>query len=191
MSRMKIPCGWLAQLMLVGMLAAMAHGQTVHSARDGSASLWAGGEYANFKAGFPNGSNTRLAGIGAFADYNINHSIGIEGHARFFNLHRWNGETQQDYLAGPRYTFLHSDKWRPFASFQIGVVKIHYPFSMGTGTSFAMVPGGGLEYRLNRKWSVRAGYEFQMLANSPDFTNVNKFGIKPNGGMAGISYRIF
>jgi opacity protein-like surface antigen len=54
-----------------------------------------------------------------------------------------------------------------------------------------MAPGGGLEYRLNHKWSLRATYEYQFLPNSPNFTNEPKFGIKPNGALMGISYRLF
>ena len=190
MNRKTIACIWLAGLALAAVQAA-AHGQAAPSARGGGASLWAGAEYSNVRAGFPNGSSVRLGGIGAFVNYNLRHSAGVEARARFLNLNSWNGETQQDYLAGPRYTFLHSERWRPFAAFEVGVVKIQYPFSMGTGTSFAMAPSGGLEYRLGRKWSVRGVYEYQILSNSPDFTNEPKFGIKPNGFHAGIAYRIF
>jgi opacity protein-like surface antigen len=150
-----------------------------------------GAEYANLQAGFPNGSNLRLSGVGVFGNFNWNHTYGMEAHARFLNFNSWNGETEQDYLAGPRYTFLHRNKLRPFAAFNVGLVKIQYPFSMGTGTSFAMAPGGGVEYRLSHKWSIRGNYEYQILLNSPDFTNEPKFGIKPNGGLVGISYRLW
>ena len=160
------------------------------SAHGPSQSLWVGGEYANLQAGFPEGSTLRLSGAGVFANYNWNHFLGMEVHARFLNFNSWNGETEQDYLAGPRYSFLNSRRWRPFASFPVGLAKIQYPFTLGSGSSFAMAPGGGLEYRLSRKWTVRAAYEYQFLTNSPNFTNEPKFGIKPNGGMAGISYRV-
>jgi opacity protein-like surface antigen len=115
----------------------------------------------------------------------------VEAHGRFLNLNSWYGETEQDYLAGPRYTFLHSLKWHPFASFQVGLVRVQYPFSIGTGTSFAMVPGGGLDYRINQKWSLRGSYEYQFLPNSPNFTDEPKFGIKPNGVSVGVSYRLW
>lgn len=147
-------------------------------------------EYANLQAGFPVGSNVRLSGVGALANFNWNHRLGVEAHARFLSFNSWNGETEQDYLVGPRYTFMHSNKWRPFAEFQVGLVKIQYPFSIGNGISFAMAPGGGLEYRLNRKWSVRGTYEYQILTDSPSFTNEPQFGIKPNGAMVGVTYRL-
>jgi opacity protein-like surface antigen len=115
----------------------------------------------------------------------------LEGHIRYLDWDRWNGETEHDYLAGPRYTFLHRNKLRPFASFQMGTVAMRYPFSIGTGNMFAAVPGGGLEYRLSHRWSVRAAYEYQILPNSPNFTDEPQFGIRPNGGGGGLSYRVF
>ena len=192
MFEMKSLSGRVAQCIFAGLLtAALAHGQAAPSAYGAGASLWAGAEYSNVHAGFTIDSNVRLQGVGAFVDFNRSHSIGFEGHFRFLQLGNWYGETEQNYLAGPRYTFLHSEKWRPFASFEIGAVKIQYPFNMGNGTSFAMAPGGGLEYRLSRKWSVRSAFEYQILTNSPDFTNEPRFGIKPYGFHGGISYRIF
>lgn len=143
------------------------------------------------QAGFPVNSSVHLSGIGAFVNYNWNHRFGVEGRARFLNLKSWHGETEQDYLAGPRYTFLQSNKWRPYAEFQAGMVNIQYPFNLGSGTSFAIAPGGGLEYRLSRKWSVRASYEYQKLFKTLSFTNEPSFGIKPNGASGGISYRVF
>jgi opacity protein-like surface antigen len=183
---------WRVGLAIAGLFAATgAYGQIVPSAEGDGQSLWVGAEYANLQAGFPNGSNLRLSGVGVFGNFNWNHTYGMEAHARFLNFNSWNGETEQDYLAGPRYTFLHRNKLRPFAAFNVGLVKIQYPFSMGTGTSFAMAPGGGVEYRLSHKWSIRGNYEYQILLNSPDFTNEPKFGIKPNGGLVGISYRLW
>ena len=172
-------------------VATATQAQTVADGRGGAASLWVGAEYADFKAGFPKDSTVQLGGVGGFATYNWNRHYALEMHARFLNMNSWNGETEQAYLVGPRYSFLRGEKLRPFALFQMGFVKIQYPFQMGTGTSFAMAPGGGVEYRLGRKLSVRGAYEFQMLSNSPDFTNEPKFGIRPTGATVGVSYRIF
>jgi opacity protein-like surface antigen len=169
----------------------MTYGQSVPSAFHAGQSFWVGGEYANFQAGFPQGSSTRLTAIGVFANYNWNHALGVEGHARFFSFGGWQGEAEQDYLAGPRYTFLHNNTWRPFASFEAGLVKMQYPYSIGSQSFFTMAPGGGLEYRVNRKWRLRAAFEYQILSNSPNFVGEPQYGIKPMGGMAGISYRLF
>ena len=193
MTRKKTLSGRCAGIILMGLLAtaALAHGQVVHSAQGAGPSLWVGAEYSNLKAGFPKGSSTRLSGIGVFGDLNWNRRLGIEAHARFLDLGSWHDETQQDYLIGPRYTLLHHEKLRPYAKFEVGLVKIHYPFSLGDTTNFAMAPGGGIEYRLRDKWSLRAAYEYQVLTNSPNFTNEEKYGIHPNGVVAGFSYRLF
>lgn len=169
----------------------IACAQTAPSAYEPPQSLWLGAEYGNLQAGFPSGSSVRMSGIGVFATYNWNKHYALEGHARFLNFYSWYGETQQNYLIGPRYTFLRNNKWRPFARFQVGVVHIQYPFEMGTGNSLALAPAGGVEYRVNHKWSVNGTYEYQFLPNSPNFTGEPKFGIRPNGVTAGISYRLF
>jgi len=190
MFQVKAAGGWLMKFAIVVLAAAgLAHGQVVPSAQGAGQSLWVGAEYANLQAGFPEGSNVRLSGAGVLANFNWNHRLGVEARARFLTFNSWNGETEQDYLAGPRYTFLHSNKWRPFAEFQLGLVKIQYPFNIGSGTSFAITPGGGLEYRLSRKVSVRGAYEYQILTNSPSFSNEPQHGIKPNGATAGFTYR--
>ena len=165
--------------------------QVVPDAFEGNPSLWGGFEFANYKAAFPYGSGLRLSGPGAFVTFNWTHHIGFEGHARFLDLNSWNGETEQDYIAGPRYTFFMSRHWRPFVTVGVGGVRIHYPFSIGTGNQFAVAPGGGLEYRITRRVSVRGVYEFQYLPNSPNFSNEPHFGMDPNGVYGGFSIRAF
>lgn len=192
MSLVKVAESWRAGLALAGLLAvAVAHAQVAPSAVGKSASFWMGAEYSNMHAGFPEGSSLRFSGAGVFADYNWNNSIGLEGHARFLSLDSWHGETERDFLGGPRYIFLHNPKWWPFATFQVGVVRINYPFDLGYCGCFAMVPGGGVEYHLNRKWAVRGAYEFQILPGTPKYIDEPRFGIKPNGVQVGISYRLF
>lgn len=168
-----------------------ARAQSSPSAWEPPQSLWVGAEFASFKAGFPKDSTVRMEGVGITARYNWNHRYALDGQVRFLNLNSWYGETEQNYLAGPRYTFLNSNRWRPFARFEVGAVHIKYPFQMGTGTSFAMAPGGGVEYRFDRRWSAQATYEYQLLTTSPNFTDEPHFGIRPNGATVGISYRLF
>lgn len=181
-----------ARLAILGLFAtAVAQGQVTQSAEGAGQSLRVGTEFSNLQAGFPINSNVRLSGVGVFGNFNWNYRYGVEAQASFLNLNSWHGETEQDYLAGPRYTFLHSSKWRPYGSFQVGLVKIKYPFSIGTGTSFAIAPGGGLDYRINHKWSIRGSYQYQFLLNSPNFTDEPEFGIRPNGVSVGVSYRLW
>ena len=177
-------------IILAILLCAAASGQSVPDGLKDNPSLWVGLDYSNMHAGFPHGSNLRLSGMGGVASFSWTHQLLIEGQVQHLNWNSWYGETEQDYLAGPRYTFLKGDRLRPFARLEIGLVHIHYPFRIGTGNMFAVVPAGGIEYRLNRKWSVRASYEYQILPVSPNFTNEPKFGIRPNGASVGFTYRV-
>lgn len=173
------------------LIALGARAQSAPSAWEPPRSLWVGAEFSNFKAGFPNDSTVRLNGLGGTVRYTWNHRFALDGQMRFLNLNSWYGETEQQYMAGPRYTFLNTNRWRPFARFEVGAVHIQYPFQMGTGTSLALAPGAGLEYRLDRRWSLQATYDYQILTNSPDFTNEPHFGIRPNGVSAGLQFKLF
>jgi opacity protein-like surface antigen len=186
----RVRCAPLLSILLI-VLSAGARAQSAPDALRDNPSFWVGLEYANIRAGFPYGSNLRLSGLGGVASFSWTHHMLIEGRAQYLNWNSWNGETEQDYLAGPRYTFLSGDRVRPFAHLEVGLVHIQYPFRIGSGNMFAVVPGGGLEYRLNRRWSVRASYEYQILPVSPNFTDEPRFGILPNGVFAGFTYRVF
>jgi hypothetical protein len=180
---------WIAWVLLA-LAAVAAGGQTVPTAYAPPQTLLAGFEYANMQAGFPNGSNTRLSGVGVFLNFNFNRAVGVEAHYRQLNFGGWQGQRQQDYLIGPRYTFLNRGKWRPYASFLVGEAHIQYPFQLGAGDQLALAPGGGVDYRFGARWTARAAYEFQILPNSPNFANVTHYGMKPNGFQFGLAYRI-
>lgn len=184
------PGNLLLLLILLSACSAM-RAQSRESADAGPQSLWVGGEFSNMQVGFPYESNWRMSGIGAFALFNWNHSIGAQVETDFLRFHSFYGENQMSFLAGPRYTFLHSSKWRPFAQFSIGDVRTRYPFDIGTGNSFALAPAGGLDYNLRPRWAIHTQYEYQFLLNSPDFTDEPHFGMRPNGIQIGISYRLF
>jgi opacity protein-like surface antigen len=139
------------------------------------------------QVGFPKGINWRMDGAGGFVNFNGNRHIGLDAHARFLNFHDWYGQTKQHYLAGPRYTFLSSNRWHPYASFQIALIREHYPFTLGNANFLALAPGGGLDYHVGHRWELRASYEYQF---PPNFSNEPKSGIHPNGFQTGVAYRI-
>jgi opacity protein-like surface antigen len=180
------------EILVAGLsVAAFAHGQVAPSAFKEAEALRLGIEYSNMKAGFPYGSDLRLSGLGVFATFQWKHNLGLEGEARFLRFNSYYGETEDAYLGGPHYAFLHSPRWRPYAAFKVGDVKITYPFQLGTCSCLALAPTGGLDYRVNKRWSLRGEYQYQFLPGSPNFTNEPQYGIKPNGFQTGISYRLF
>ena len=180
---------WTA-VMAACVFANLMQAQVVPTAVDGRHSLWVGGEYSNIHAGFPYQSSQRLWGIGGFADYHLTTHIDAEAEARFLRFNSFYGETEDNYLAGPRYLVGTFGKLQPFAQFLVGFGKLEYPFDIGSGQYLALAPGGGVTYRISRKWSLRGEYEYQFWPGSPNFANEPAHEITPNGFHMGLSYRL-
>ncbi|MGA7341418.1 MAG: outer membrane beta-barrel protein [Terracidiphilus sp.] len=175
----------------VVLLAGLARAQVVPSATGPGHPLWLGAEYSNVNAGFPYQSNQRLWGVGAIADFGVSGHIGLEAEARFLRFNSFYGETEDSYLAGPRYRIGRIGKLEPYAQFLVGAGKIQYPFEIGSASYLALAPGAGASYRLGRRFSVRAEYEYQLWPGSPNIADEPAHEITPNGFHAGIVYRLF
>lgn len=180
---------FLVFCLLLGPVAAFA--QVSPSASGGNSSVWVGGEFSSFNPDYA--TSSRLIGLGAFVDFNVTQKLGAEGEARW--LH-WNGDgnqTQSDYLAGVKYRFY---KWHRFgfnAKFLVGGVWVTYPpfQPISSGSYFAYVPGGFVDYRLSRHLSVRGDYEYQLLPSAPGKNPVfPSNGLTPNGFSIGVAYRM-
>jgi opacity protein-like surface antigen len=114
----------------------------------------------------------------------------VEAEARFLRFNSFYGETEDNYLAGPRYTVRKFGKLEPYAKFLVGIGEIQYPFQIGSGTYLALAPGGGVTYRLSRRWAVRGEYEYQFWPGSPGFANEPAHELTPSGFHAGIAFRL-
>ena len=99
--------------------------------------------------------------------------------------------TENSYLAGPRYVFRSFGRFRPYVQGLIGVGNINYPFKIGSASYFAVAPSGGVSYRLNSKFALRAGYEYQFWINSPGYATEPNHQLMPNGAQIGLAYSIF
>lgn len=187
----------LVCLRAAGLLAALlcclplAHTQALPSATRGPASFWAGAGFANYSASFPYQSGSRLSGVTAFAEYHRDARLGIGGRVSFLNFGGFEHETERSFLAGPQFRFFRRDRIQPFADGFAGVGTIHYPYSIGTESYFTIAPGGGLDYILRRRFSLRGEYEYQFWVNSPGYANEPGHSLHPNGLQLGISYRFF
>jgi len=177
-------------LLATGLFAIAAHAQVVPSATGARPSLWVGGEYSNIQAGFPYGSNSRLSGIGAFADYHWTRHIGFEGVARFLRFNGFENQTEDNYLAGPRYMTRFYGRWQPYAQCLVGIGKIQYPFHIGTGSYLAVAPAAGANFRISKRWSLTGEYEYQLWPNSPNIPGEPAHTITPSGFHAGLSFRL-
>jgi opacity protein-like surface antigen len=170
--------------------ASSAQAQVVPSGEEAGRALWVGGEYSNIQAGFPYQSSQRLWGIGGFADYHLTPHFDVEGEVRFLRFNSFYGETEDNYLAGPRYLIERFEKIQPYAQCLVGFAKMQYPFSIGTGQYFALAPGAGANYRISHRWSLRGEYEFQLWPGSPNLANEPAHEIQPNGFHVGLAYRL-
>jgi hypothetical protein len=179
--------------------------QTSPSAERGGVTIWVGGEFSTFNpdygcanAGpFSCGSKS-LLGIGTFGDFNhlFLPRLGAEAEARFLHWSGPSGVSENTYLFGPKYTI-----WRfrriPFgleAKLLVGTGHISLPdHGAGEGNHFVYAPGVTGDFRLNRRWSARVGYEYQFWPGfegiATSFTS-GTGGITPNGFSFGVSYAV-
>jgi hypothetical protein len=130
-------------------------------------------------------SSNRVYGVAGYADFRFSRWIQPEAEFRFSRFNAGlNGNQEDTYLFGPLvpiYTF-HKMHATPYAKFLIG-------WGRATGfldppNTLAMAYGGGLDLRMSKHFTFRAF----------DFEYQNWYGgtsLKPYGGSAGISYRLF
>jgi opacity protein-like surface antigen len=176
--------------LVLSSIAGSVMGQVVPSAVGPHHALWVGGEYTNIEASFPYQSNARLWGIGGFADYHLGAHVGVEAEARFLRFNSYYGESEDNYLAGPRYAIGSFGKLQPYAQFLVGLGRIQYPFQIGSGSYLALAAGAGANYRIGRRWSLRGQYEYQMWPGSPNIVNEPAHQLMPNGIQGGVAFRL-
>ena len=170
--------------------AGTVYAQVAQSASGGEAKLWAGGEFSDFT---PDYGSDRLLGAGVIIDFNLTPKMGAVGEARWL---RWNnssdgGETQADYLLGPKYRVYQHGRFSLNAKLVAGGVWITFPNDIGRGSYFAFAPGGFVDYRLSRKFLLRGDYEYQFLPAAPNIPGQPNNGLTPHGFSVGVEYRVF
>jgi hypothetical protein len=143
--------------------------------------------------------NHQLIGISPFVGANrmVFQRLYLEGEARFLYWHGpANGLTESSYLGGPSFHLLHYRKRLLFsARFLLGGAQITIPNdSVGSGNYFALAPGAVFDYRMTKRLSARAEYEYQIwpsFKGIPTATTTGSGGLTPNGFTFGVSYTIF
>jgi opacity protein-like surface antigen len=167
-----------------------AHGQVVPSATERVITLRAGAFGSAFQPdyfdeGVAQTSPNRLYGVGAYVDARFSRWIQPEVELRFlrFNEYVEFGQTikqaQTTYSIGERVPIVTFHKFIPYGKVLIGLGNGDFV----NGNSLVITYGGGLDYRLNRKFTLRGDYEYQQWRVNPT--------LWPNGISAGLSYRVF
>lgn len=127
-------------------------------------------------------------GLGTYVDLHFTHWVQLEGEARWDRFNGYAGDHQDMYLIGPRVP-IHQLGRRSeiYGKALIGLGKMTFPNNYGYGTFTALAFGGGIDYKLSPKLTLRpVDLEYQdwpkWLANGS---------ISPYGVSVGLSYRVF
>lgn len=170
----------LATLGLSLLTGRSALAQSRESATAGGTFLWVGGGVSGYYTQY--GASKNL-GVTGYVDADSIRRFGIEAEGRWLEFHQTNNIHAETYLAGPRYHF-NIGRFQPYVKGLAGLGKFNFTYNLAQGNYFVVATGGGLDYRLNRRWSVRADAEYQYW---PQFT----FGPMSSGGVSfGLRYLI-
>ncbi len=191
-----------AQLMLTG----IALGQAMPTAtRRGAIQL--GGTYVG---DFPDYTNSKFYGYGVYADFDYAEKFGVE-----FNYRDAIDQTsqlgggghvpaqQRSFEVGERYNRIYG-RVVPYARVSFGYAQMQYPplatppasqsVSAGTLGYFMYSIGGGVDYTVTSRLSIRADFEAQTWlsrTNTPSPNNINGLprGLTPFVYSGGVAYR--
>jgi hypothetical protein len=176
---------WLIAFLSAAIVS--AHGQVVSSATERVFNIRAGAFASAFQPDYAGGgiayaSPQRLYGVGGYVDARFNRWVQPEAEVRFLRFNEYLGIDQNTYLIGPRIPITTFHRLTPYGKFLIG-------FGTGSaswlnGTALVTTAGGGVDYRLSRKFTLRAfDFEYQRWSVTPT--------LWPYGASVGMSYKVF
>lgn len=169
-------------LLFLGMLgtAQYASAQAAEAANEGHAFLAVGGGASGYEVQY---GSRKLLGLTAWVDADTIRHFGFEGEGRWLEYHQRANVHAETYLGGVRYHF-NVGRTQPYVKGLAGIGLFNFPYNFATGRYFVIAPGGGVDYRLSRRWSARADFEYQYW---PQFT----FGSMSSvGATVGMRFRI-
>jgi hypothetical protein len=111
---------------------------------------------------------------------------GIEAEARWLRYNTSEGVTESNYLVGPLVNIKQFGPAVVYGKFLVGGSRMVFPFTDGYGTFFTMAPGGGIDFRLGDRLTVRApDFEYQVWNDFGAYGSLHPYGVS-----VGITYRI-
>ena len=191
---MKRSIVWLLLSGFAGALGLAAHAQTVPDGYGRQFSITAGGTMSAFQpdyagGGFSETAPNRIYGLGTYVDVHFTHWFQVEGEGHWLRFNQLANINESTYLIGPRLPIQRLHFWRatPYAKALIGIGRMNFEYGYATGSFTALAYGGGLDWKLNKRISVRAvDFEYQQWPRW-----VNNQQLFPYGISAGVGYKIF
>ena len=130
--------------------------------------------------GIAQASPYRLYGMGVYVDFKVNRWVVVEGEGQWLRFNQYLGINEDTYMVGPKVPIKNFKGLTPYGKVLVGVGG----GSFLNGHTSVLAYGGGLDYRLNRRFTLRAfDFEYQQWFVTPQ--------LHPYGGSVGIGYRIF
>jgi opacity protein-like surface antigen len=171
-------------------LAVSARGQVEPSAFSHQPRITAGGFGSMFQPdyagnGIAQAGPQGLFGIGAYVDVRINRWVQVESEGRWSRFNQYyptsaEGINEDNYLIGAKVPIRTFGRATPYGKFLVGLGSAS--FLSGHSTVFAY--GGGLDYKLSKRFTLRAfDFEYQQWQLTPT--------LYPFGGSIGLGYRVF
>lgn len=170
---------------LLASTAFFARGQVVPTATAHQPTLTAGGFGSMFQPdyagnGIAQASPQRLYGVGGYVDVKFTRWVGLEAEGRWNRFNQFLDINEDTYLIGPKVPITTYKGLTPYGKVLVGLGS----GSFLNGHSTVLAYGGGVDYRLSKKFTLRAfDFEFQQWFLTPQ--------LHPYGGSVGIGYRIF
>jgi len=163
-------------------LARAASGQVVPAADAGGLMLSAGATASGYYLQY---GERKMLGVTGFVDADTRRRLGLEGEARWLVFRQTEDVHVSTYAIGPRYR-MNIGRFQPYAKGLVGFGEFNYPYNYAHGSYLVVAPGGGIDFRLNRRIHLRlADFEYQYW---PRFT----FGAMSSFGVSsGIRVRVF
>jgi len=134
----------------------------------------------------PDYGANHLIGVGAYVDVRITRWIQPEAEGRWLRFNQFENVHQDNYLLGPRVPIHTFWKATPYAKVLFGVGSMTFQFNYAHGRFTDIAYGGGVDIKLNRRFTVRpVDFEYQQW---PSWVQGPLY---PWGVSAGISYRVW
>ena len=170
-------------------LALCAQAQVLPAGYEHEARIRVGGFGSMFQTDYAGNGIAQLVpqptfGVGAYIDIRADRWLTIESEGRWNRFNEYVAYTtpigEDTYLIGPKVPIKTFGRATPYGKFLVG-------FGSGTfinGHSTVLAYGGGLDYHLSRRFTLRAfDFEYQQWLLQPH--------LHPFGGSVGIAYKIF